>query len=139
MLALATIFFLQAENCQNEIKIFWCNLFNPKEKKKKKAVQCTKLPPMRDSRERFIVQSLTLSCKRLFPWLEFVTSKSYSNNFTFAPRLPFFLIQKRKRKKSFFFLFSKFISKIYYQRSYWTMLHTQLLIVTIDKIQKLIS
>lgn len=32
---------------------------------------------------------LFLLCKRLFPWLELVTSKSHNNNFIIVPKLPF--------------------------------------------------
>lgn len=39
-----------------------------------------------DFREASIVRSLTLHCKRLFPQLEFVISRSHDNNFIIVLR-----------------------------------------------------
>lgn len=46
------------------------------------------LPPMQGLEEGFIVRSLTLHYKKLFPRLEPVTTMSHDNIFTIASKLP---------------------------------------------------
>lgn len=57
-----------------------------------------KLSPMWGLREKTIVHNLILHCKRLFPQLEPMTTRSHGSNFTVPPRLPFLMVKYKDKK-----------------------------------------
>ncbi|XP_042417166.1 probable serine/threonine-protein kinase PBL18 isoform X1 [Zingiber officinale] len=54
-----------------------------------RTAQCSKFPSIQSPRERSIVHSFFLHCKRLFTRFEHVTSRSHDNNFIIMPKLSF--------------------------------------------------